>query len=48
VVDYLTGKGVKPARIRSAGYGDSRPNAANDADANGGKNRRIEFKVIKD
>jgi outer membrane protein OmpA-like peptidoglycan-associated protein len=48
VVDYLARKGVSAARIQSAGYGDTRPDAANDTDANRGKNRRIEFKVKKD
>ncbi len=45
VVDYLTGKGVGAARIRSAGYGGSRPVASNDTEADRSKNRRIEFKV---
>ena len=47
VVDYLVRKGVNPALIRSAGYGDTRPVAANDSEANRAKNRRIEFKVEK-
>lgn len=45
VVDYLVEKGVKAARIRSAGYGESHPVAPNNSDANRAKNRRIEFKV---
>lgn len=48
VVDYLTAKGVSPARIHSAGYGDTRPVAPNNSEANRAKNRRIEFKVTKD
>jgi outer membrane protein OmpA-like peptidoglycan-associated protein len=48
VVDYLTGKGISVQRIQSAGYGDTRPDAPNDTEANKGKNRRIEFKVRKD
>jgi OmpA-OmpF porin, OOP family len=48
VVDYLTRKGVAGQRIQSAGYGDTRPNAANDTEANRSKNRRIEFKVRKE
>jgi OmpA-OmpF porin, OOP family len=47
VVDYLTAKGVDPARIHSAGFGESRPVVPNDSAANRAKNRRIEFKVIK-
>lgn len=45
VVDYLTAKGVGPDRISSAGYGDTRPVAPNNSEANRAKNRRIEFKV---
>ncbi len=48
VVDYLTAKGVAPTRIRSAGYGDTRPVAPNNSEANRAKNRRIEFKVEKE
>jgi len=48
VVEFLTGKGVGGNRIRSAGYGDSRPVASNDTENNRAKNRRIEFKVTKD
>jgi OmpA-OmpF porin, OOP family len=47
VVDYLAGKGVSPARIQSAGYGETRPVAPNTSEANRAKNRRIEFKVEK-
>jgi OmpA-OmpF porin, OOP family len=48
VVDYLTAKGVASARIHWAGYGDTRPVAPNNSEANRAKNRRIEFKVEKD
>ncbi len=48
VVDYLTGKGVAAQRIHAAGYGDTRPDAPNDTEANRSKNRRIEFKVRKE
>lgn len=48
VVDYLTAKGVAAARIQSAGYGDTKPVAANDTEENRAKNRRIEFKVKKE
>jgi outer membrane protein OmpA-like peptidoglycan-associated protein len=48
VVDYLAAKGVAPARIHSVGYGDTRPVAPNNSEANRAKNRRIEFKVTKD
>ena len=45
VVDYLIAKGVVADRISSAGYGETRPVAPNDSEANRAKNRRIEFKV---
>jgi outer membrane protein OmpA-like peptidoglycan-associated protein/polyisoprenoid-binding protein YceI len=48
VVDYLTAKGVAASRIRSAGYGETRPVAPNTNEANRQKNRRIEFSVRKD
>ena len=47
VADFLKAKGIAPARIRSTGYGDSHPTAANDSEANRARNRRIEFKVQK-
>ncbi len=47
VVDYLTTKGVKAASIASAGFGDTKPVAANDNEEGRAKNRRIEFKVGK-
>jgi outer membrane protein OmpA-like peptidoglycan-associated protein len=48
VVDYLMAKGVGAARIQSAGYGETRPVAPNNTEANRAKNRRIEFKVKKE
>jgi OOP family OmpA-OmpF porin len=52
-VDYLTSKGVNPERMKSKGYGFSRPVAPNQF-PNGDdnflgrqQNRRTEFKVIK-
>jgi outer membrane protein OmpA-like peptidoglycan-associated protein/polyisoprenoid-binding protein YceI len=47
VVTYLAAKGVAVSRIRSAGYGETKPVAPNDSDANRQKNRRIEFSVQK-
>lgn len=43
VADYLVDNGVGPARVRSVGYGESRPVAPNDTDRNKARNRRIEF-----
>ena len=48
VITFLTRSGVAAERIQSAGYGDTRPSAPNDTEANRSKNRRIEFKVRKD
>jgi OmpA-OmpF porin, OOP family len=48
VAAYLIAKGVAAARIQSTGYGDTRPEAANDTKVDRGKNRRIEFKVRKE
>jgi outer membrane protein OmpA-like peptidoglycan-associated protein len=47
VVDYLTGQGVDTARIKSTGYGDTRPVMPNNTEENKGRNRRIEFNVNK-
>jgi outer membrane protein OmpA-like peptidoglycan-associated protein len=39
---YLVSKGIEEGRIEALGYGDERPIADNDSDANRQKNRRIE------
>jgi len=46
VVQFLVQHGVAAARIDSAGYGDARPVAPNDTEANRAKNRRIEFRIV--
>jgi len=47
VVRYLIEKGgISPKRISAAGYGEYRPVAANDTDANRALNRRIEIIVL--
>lgn len=46
VASYLTSKGVEASRLRSAGYGDSKPLVANDSDENRAKNRRTEFRIL--
>jgi outer membrane protein OmpA-like peptidoglycan-associated protein len=46
VVSFLVQRGVAPSRITAAGFGDTRPIAPNNTDANRAKNRRIEFHVI--
>lgn len=47
VVTYLVKAGIAPARLKSKGYGDSRPAAANDTEAGRAKNRRIELVILK-
>ncbi|MEA2933883.1 MAG: OmpA-OmpF porin, family [Variibacter sp.] len=45
VVNYLARRGVEANRIESVGYGDAKPVASNDSEANRAKNRRIEFSL---
>ncbi len=46
VIDYLAGHGISPVRLRSKGYGDARPLAANDTEAHRQLNRRIELSIL--
>jgi len=45
VADYLIGKGVDPSRLKTEGFGESRPLAPNDTAEGMRQNRRIEFSV---
>jgi outer membrane protein OmpA-like peptidoglycan-associated protein len=45
VVTYLVQHGIALQRIDAVGYGETRPVAPNDTEANRAKNRRIEFRV---
>jgi cytochrome c oxidase subunit 2 len=46
VHDYLVGKGIAESRLRTAGYGQTRPVASNDTEDGRAQNRRIEFRII--
>ena len=46
VADWLTAQGVDTGRVRTVGFGETRPAFANDTAVNKGRNRRIEFTVI--
>ncbi len=48
VVDYLVKKGISRKRLKSAGYGFDRPVADNNTPIGRAKNRRTEFKLLKD
>ena len=43
---YLIGRGIDPARMYSAGFGESRPIASNDTPEGRQHNRRTEFHVL--
>ncbi len=44
---YIISKGVPAARIKSVGYGDTRPVSENDTEEGRQKNRRVELKITK-
>lgn len=44
---YLQNKGISPGRIKTEGFGSSRPVADNKTPEGRQKNRRVEFRVIK-
>ena len=46
VVDYLSGHGISITRLRSRGYGDGHPLAANDTEQHRQLNRRIELHIL--
>ncbi len=45
VKDYLAGKGVDPARLSTAGFGESNPIASNDTADGRSLNRRVELNL---
>lgn len=46
VMSFLVQRGIAASRVEVLGYGDTRPIAPNDTEANRAKNRRIEFRVL--
>lgn len=47
VMEYILSKGISPNRIRSQGYGETKPVALNDTPENRQLNRRVEFTILK-
>jgi len=46
VADYLSSRGVAPARIRAQGFGKTRPVASNGTEEGRAANRRVEIKIV--
>ncbi len=46
IVKWLTGKGIKPGRLQSKGYGAGQPVAENDTEKGRQLNRRTEVRVL--
>lgn len=47
VRQYLIEKGVEGKRMRFKGYGSSQPVSPNDTEENRSRNRRVEYKIVK-
>jgi outer membrane protein OmpA-like peptidoglycan-associated protein len=47
VYDYLVGKGIAPARLKYAGFGETAPVDSNETYEGRQKNRRVEFMLVK-
>ncbi|QNL22181.1 OmpA family protein [Hyphobacterium sp. CCMP332] len=47
VVNYMSGRGIDPARLERKGYGESRPIVSNSTIQGRRKNRRVEFIISK-
>jgi OOP family OmpA-OmpF porin len=46
VTDYLVSKGIEPKRLKSVGYGKTKPLSTNLTEDGRAKNRRIELKIL--
>lgn len=47
VMEYLITKGIAASRLRSQGYGETKPLSSNDTDDGRQLNRRVEFTILK-
>ncbi len=47
VMEYILSKGIAVSRIKSQGYGETKPVATNDTDEGRQLNRRVEFTILK-
>lgn len=47
VMEYILSKGISPSRIKSKGYGETKPEVPNDTDENRQLNRRVEFTILR-
>jgi outer membrane protein OmpA-like peptidoglycan-associated protein len=48
VVKYIQNHGIAGSRLESEGYGETKPLETNDTPAGRAKNRRVEFKILKE
>ncbi|KQT31273.1 hypothetical protein ASG29_15010 [Sphingomonas sp. Leaf412] len=46
VADYLSTRGVQPARIATRGFGETQPIETNETEAGRSANRRVEIKIV--
>jgi outer membrane protein OmpA-like peptidoglycan-associated protein len=46
--NYLGSKGIAQTRLESQGFGPTQPVADNNSDAGRAKNRRVDFKILKE
>ncbi|MBW3545210.1 MAG: OmpA family protein, partial [Bacteroidetes bacterium] len=47
VMQYITSQFIEPVRVTARGYGESKPEVANDTDENRQINRRVEFTILQ-
>jgi outer membrane protein OmpA-like peptidoglycan-associated protein len=47
VMEYIISKGIDASRIKSQGYGETKPIATNETDDGRQLNRRVEFTIVK-